>query len=325
MKQIFLFAFTLVGTFVGAGFATGQEMISFFTLKNPENPLYFVLASAVVFLSLKSVKKVYKGADAGSFYISLFGKTLGTVMFFASLASLFVCFGASAAGMGSLFFESFHLPYISGAGILTAVSVITCIKGIRGINILNAILTPVIIVAVVVLGIFACLNPSYELIAFTPKTEISLIFALLYSGYNIFPLIPVTLSERENNKGLFAGFVLISLLGVILFMALKTHLFLALSSSVPFEAIIRSIYPKIGNLYSIVMCMALVTTGASCLYGFVSDIEKSGKLKKFPLYLISVIAVFFFLFFGFVKTVRIIYPISGIFGIILILRLIIYR
>ena len=100
-------------------------------------------------------------------------------------------------------------------------------------------------------------------------------------------------------------------------MALKTHLFVALSSSVPFEAIIRSIYPNIGNLYSIVMCMALVTTGASCLYGFVSDIEKSGKLKKFPLYLILVIATFVFLFFGFVKTVRIVYPVSGIFGIVL--------
>ena len=246
-------------------------------------------------------------------------------MFFASLISLFICYGACAAGMGSVFFESFRLPYLSGAVLLTAISLIACIKGMKGINILNSLLTPLIIIFIILFGIIAILNPDYELIAFKGNAGISSFFALLYAGYNIFPLIPVTLEEKKNNTGILLAFIFVSALGIVLFYALKTHLLISLSSTVPFEAIIRSIYPYMGNLYAIIICMALLTTGAACLYGFVSHIEKSGKIKKTPLYILSVAATFLFLFFGFKQTVRIIYPLSGVFGAILILRIIMLR
>ncbi len=323
MLQSFLFAFTLVGTFVGAGFATGQEMVSFFLLKNPENPLYFILSSLILFIALKIAAKISESDDTRSFYTKLFGKAFGSFLFLVSVVSLFICYGASAAGMGSIFFESFSLPYLLGAAILMLISFAAAGKGIKGINILNSILTPIIIISVVFFGLISATSTTAELITFKKNPGNSLVYALLYAGYNIFPLIPITLKKKKATLSIILAFVFTSLCGTILFFALKEHINIALSSSVPFQEIIKSISKALGDIYAPVICIALATTGASCLYGFISHIEK--RVRKFPLYIILIAATLLFLLFGFKQTVRIIYPISGIFGVILIVRILFYR
>ncbi len=323
MLKSLIFSFTLVGTFVGAGFATGQEMVSFFLLRNPDTPIYFIISALILFIALKLGADIKTSGDTRSFYTKLFGKTLGSVMFIVSVISLFICYGASAAGMGSIFYESFSLPYLSGALILSAISFTAAAKGIRGINILNSILTPMIIISVIILGLIAALSPSAELISFKKNHSNSLVYALLYAGYNIFPLIPITIKKKKATLSIILAFIFTSLCGVILFFALGEHLNISLSSSVPFQAIIKSISKTLGNLYAPVICMALVTTGASCLYGFISYMEQS--FKKTPLYIICFIATMLFLLFGFKTTVRVVYPISGIFGVILIVRILLYR
>jgi len=311
-----VFSFILVGTFVGAGFATGQEMLSFFNLHSKNNPLFFIVSVAVVFMTVIFTQKSY-GKSVKEYYIYLFGKNFGEVMYIVSLLSLFICYGASAAGMGSLFYESLSLPYLSGAALLSVISFTCCFKGMKGINILNTILTPVIIISVIIFGSLSAAFPYRQLISFRESYTVPFIYSLLYAGYNIFPLIPLALSHDSKNKGAYIAFGFTVICGTALFFSISSNLSLAFSSSVPFQSIIGTLFPKMKNIYLFTVCAALITTGSSCLYGFISPSRKHRKL----LYILCALMTFVFLFFGFTGTVRIFYPLSGMFGVVLILKI----
>lgn len=317
-----MFAFTLVGTFVGAGFATGQEMVSFFNLHNPLNPLYFIFSCFLIYFTCEKTKKISKSDNLSDLFYTIFGKRWGELMISLSLITLFICFGASASGMGALFFESFSLPYLAGAFFLVFLSFVVLKKGMKGINILNFILTPIIIISIIVFGI-STIYLSDSLVGLSRGNFIaSAFYSLLYAGYNIFPLISITLHERKQKKaGFLSAFIFTALCGTLLFYSLSMNLDTAYTSEVPFFSVIKTYLPGFAFYYSLIICMALLTTGASCLFGFITHIEKTKRIKPAILYLLSFLSVLIFISFGFSETVRIFYPISGVFGTLLIIRI----
>lgn len=106
-------AFTYIGTIVGAGFATGQEILRFFT-RYGHWALLTILFSAALFIWLGTKMMIIArkiSADSyEDFNRHLFGAKAGTII---SLFTMIILIGVNSimlAGAGAIFKEHLSLP-----------------------------------------------------------------------------------------------------------------------------------------------------------------------------------------------------------------------
>lgn len=318
MKKAFLFAMTLTGTFIGAGFATGQEILSFFVMQSPAGAVFYVF-SCFIMLLICRMTAGREGVSAPEFYEELFGRKTGNAVFLISIFSLFACFSAAASGTGRLFEEFFALTYFEGVAAMIIVSILICRWGIEGLYVLNCILTPVIVLLSAVFGFISAANPDTVAVAnvlhSTERMVTPAISAVLYAGYNIFPLIPVCLGAGEKDiRGYAVAFFVCSAAGIAVCLSLRTHYDAALLHELPFLSAVGGISSFASKAYSAVLLFALLTTAASCFYGFENGMREFFKIKRESIYIIAFAGLILMLPFGFSGIIQRVYPVFGAVG-----------
>ena len=164
MKNSLIFAFTVIGTIIGAGYATGQELFSFFIIKSNNGLWYFLFSSFLlitmsitIFLYSKN-RKIY---STENLFSNLFNKTLSKISIIISTLFLFACFCVTSAGTGSLFKESLNFPYFFGVITIILITYAAMQFDINGVFFINAMLTPVVIVSILLLGTLS-LNQTHD-------------------------------------------------------------------------------------------------------------------------------------------------------------------
>lgn len=151
-------AFLLVGAIVGAGFASGREILSFFggtpsILIAPVVGAVFFLGS-VLFLSIGRVVKASNITQANLLI-------MGNKHIAADIFLLFngvIILGGKLAAMNSLFrmvLPDVPFVYAIAAGLLCAVLVA---RGLNGLLKSNAVLTPLVIVIMVIICVAAIMR-----------------------------------------------------------------------------------------------------------------------------------------------------------------------
>ncbi len=135
-------AFVYVGTVVGAGFATGREIVEFF-LKFGWIGLFGIVVSGLMFTYLGAkimiISKRIHAASYQELNTYLFGKSIGRAV---NMFMMFILLGVTSvmlSGAGALFHE--QLGWSAQAGILLTIvlsfAVMTSgVKGVFGVNIL---------------------------------------------------------------------------------------------------------------------------------------------------------------------------------------------
>ena len=102
----FRIAMAYVGTVVGAGFATGQEIIQFFTCYGYSS-FWAILISVILFIAAgRKIMHFGRKLNARSYGLDehLFGNAAPFVNIYLGLTFVFIC-GAMFAGAGALFKE----------------------------------------------------------------------------------------------------------------------------------------------------------------------------------------------------------------------------
>ena len=130
-------AFTYIGTIVGAGFATGQEFLRFFT-RYGHWALITILCSTLLFIWLGTKMMILarrvRANSYEDFNRHLFGEQTGSII---SLFTMVILIGVNSimlAGAGAIFQE--HLGFHYQAGLLLTVigSYLLLTRGISGIQ-----------------------------------------------------------------------------------------------------------------------------------------------------------------------------------------------
>ena len=128
-------AFAYVGTVVGAGFASGQEVMGFFTIYG-DNSLWAILISSFLFVYI-GIQILLLGMELGA---SSFKKLMDTMFGFLSpIVSIYLIFAmmvinmAMLAGAGAVFQEFGKMPYIVGVIITALIAIVIIGYGIKGI------------------------------------------------------------------------------------------------------------------------------------------------------------------------------------------------
>lgn len=282
-----------VGSVVGAGFATGQEILLFFGEGGTADLLIaalFMAFSAYLFLNLSDAPvlndaRIKVGADA--------------VIALSSFAVYAAMIAASEEVLRSL---------TGRAGWSAALAIaVSCVAGKknRGIAALNLIAVPLMIAVIAFVGV-----------RFGGRTEGSLhpLRAIGYGGMNL--LFSAALMREEGRKLTRGERRIASLLiGAMLFpmlLFMRRTVALSPSPNMPFLAVASR--AGLGTISSLSLLLAIVTTMASC--GYLAT-DRLTVFTKDPLLSISSVTLLGILAatIGFAPLVLATYPIVSYLGI----------
>lgn len=319
-------SFIIIGTIIGAGFASGQEIASFFNRFGSAGLFgnmiaSFLFASATMFtLFTMKNKKI-------SSYQELIQNNLITkyiVEFF-----LFACFCVMIAGVGAFFEEQFNIPFWYGAIIAASVCSLTFMYKLKGIETINSLLVPLMILGILMIGLGNYNPNSIEKIVpnlnnnFTNNWFVS---CTLYASYNLLVLIPVI---TTFNKYKFSGkqiigiatitFVILGLAGVLIFRVVDIFYPYIMNYQMPTLRIASMLGAGVNRFYSFVIIMAIFTSAVSSGYAFLNMRKKAYTMRAVGICVASVL----FAKVGFANLVNIFFPIFGYLGIIQLVLLVI--
>ena len=201
LSGIFLTAFLCIGSIVGAGFISGRELIGFFGTKGflPFTVFAGIFLFACLML-LFSLGREYDGSDGLNAALMKNPRPFGAMVLIAS----FIFLSTMLAGLDAIG-ESFGLPgYIPVISSLSLICVTVCSRhGLKGIEKINFVLVPVVIVIINVL-IFTGVSPDFSGAAPDIKTGIAK--AALYVFLNSFSNLPVLVgTARGKSMKVLAG------------------------------------------------------------------------------------------------------------------------
>jgi|SRR5690554_3499467 len=315
-----------IGTVVGAGFASGQEIWEFFTRFGTRGALGLVLSTTVlIYLGTKSILwgMMIKARSYKDFLYKVAGERLGTLGDWTMSVFLFFLTGVMLAGAGAVAVGQGLKWEIGCWGtIILAVFVLSQrLNGIRGVNL---VVIPLLFFTALMLQV-----KEVSIITWRPPAvngNLWVIAAFQYSGYNLFLSLPVlvTLHQIESDPvvlkwgGVLGGFAL----GVLAFLFYRAIMGMPRSIvELPLMSLIKSWGRGWGWVYAFVLWGELFSTLVAHVFGLAARLGLV-KSRRYLLYL-SIIMVLPVLIsgFGFARLVRVIYPLFGVISILILIPL----
>ena len=219
---VFAVVFAYVASVVGAGFASGQEMISFFVRYGRFSILGIFISAAIFGLFASAVLKtcVRKGiSNYDDFLRYMLPRPAAVFMRHLTFIFAFVCFCTMAAGSGAMGYELFGVSPLWGNIIMCAAAMVILFTGSRRAMKYNAFLGGVIVVGVISCCLYIMGYREHQTMHNITRIVSS---AVSYAGYNLITsgVVLVSMSGRiktEKDASL-AGFVSAFVMLVIMFL-----------------------------------------------------------------------------------------------------------
>lgn len=327
MPNSFRVAATYIGAVMGAGFASGQEIIQFF-VGYGGNGIWGMAFSGLLFailgyLSLVLIKRNnIKGYQ--DLFRALLGEHLGKVCEWIVTILLFIGFIVMLAGSGAIFTEYFNLPATFGV-LLTAaaVSVALASKG-EGVIWINSFLIPLkllicLMVSFLSLRIPMQSNESVHLLLGTRPWYVS---SILYVSFNMtFALVVLASLGKElngNTAGGILGGVGLGIFGILISVALLRFFPGVSKYQVPMVHIAFRLGTQTGILYLLLLWFAMLTAAVGNAFSFTKRMVEYIPVKYWQVCFLTLAAAIPLAHFQFSSLIAIFYPLFGYIGLILI-------
>lgn len=323
-------AFAYVGTVIGAGFASGQEILLFFTVYGKRSAFSILLAAFLfVWVGVKVLKMGFE-LRARSFRDTIklvFGRLSPFVNAYLLLAITMVA-AAMLAGAGALFEESIGLHSYIGVVMMAIAVWLIVTFGLKGILAINAWIIPVIVIFNVFVFAYSLLmdDYTYEVMPVFEVTAFDIIkTGISYASFNIVLAIGVLASagsEVDDPRVLSVGGVLGGvILGAMLLMSnysLIRYVPEIYEFEVPMLYIVHQMGPFFCAAFVVVMWGAILTTLVANVFSVSCAASDIFRLPMRIALLLTIVACAVLSFIGFSRIVAFIYPLLGVIGFIVI-------
>ena len=325
-----------IGTVIGAGFASGQEIIYFFSVFGVKG-IWGIMIATVLFSIIGAVvlnrvhnRKIKSYED---FIFPIFGKKLGKVIEIIITLFLLTGFCVMLAGSGAVFSQQFNLSYNIGIYTMSIATFLTFIFSVRGIAAVNTVLVPILLVGIVSIGSMVILKEGFSLSNYQGADITStgnwVTSAFLYVSYNSISAIVIMTSLFTiipNNKtaikgGVFGGIGLGVLASFILIPTLIKYTDIQ-GLEIPMIKIADIIGSQGGIVYSFVLWFSMFTTAVSNGYGCIKRLSYIFKIKPNIMACMFCILTMPLAKIGFANLVSTLYPLFGYLGLFMIISII---
>ncbi|WP_110954854.1 YkvI family membrane protein [Anaerosinus massiliensis] len=320
VKETLKIALTFSGTIIGAGFASGQELLQFFITYGSFG-LYGILFAGILFAwlgyRLLSISYRYQLSSYPELIYKLCGKKLG--LFFDGAISFFIF------TVLVIMLAAASTLHAYGSYILAVLITVLSLKGIKGITIINLLATPFLTFAILSVSFSSLAYHGNFFTIFSTAAEFSLqpaphwlLSCILYVSYNIvlamtilIPLGQSTPSETARKLGTLIGGILLTFLAFLIVCTILIHYPDILTTEIPMLTIACTQTKMHSLFYTIIFLISIFTTSLSCLYGCATKLKSIFKLSYPICLLVSITASLIFIQIGFKDLIAIAFPIFG--------------
>lgn len=336
----FKVAATYIGTIVGAGFASGQEVLQFFSGFGVFGAAGLALVTVLfVFFGLV-IMDLGKTLSARS-HLEIIRCTGGRILSgFIDVIITFFLFGALTtmiAGTGALFSQQFHLPNLLGGLVMSAVTAATVLTGIRGVINSISFVVPFLLAAVAVACVFSLIRTPPDPAATVPQAAGSgiisgwLMASILYVSYNTLISVAVLgpLGAQAGSRKVIRGGGILGGLGLgaasfMIYLALSGHLSAVRDVEVPMIYLAGNLSPFFQTAYAVILAAEIYTTAVGSLYGFAARFSSRDESprRSGAVAIAATAAAFLASRVGFSNLVKYLYPLVGYGGIALLAALV---
>lgn len=278
--QAFQIAAVYVGTVVGAGFATGKEIVEFFS-RFGFFGLISILMSGYLFIALGSkLMRMAAHIDAKSyqeFNEYLFGKWPSRVI---NIFMLFMLLGVSAvmlSGAGAVFEEQLGLPKTAGVFLTIFLSFLVMLIGTKGLYAVNTFVVPLMITFSIILMLFSVQMPHFmQQLLFIPHADDgwrSVIAPFSYVALNLglsqAVLVPIATEVKDDWTIKWGGILGGTALTIILISSHFTLIMLPNLElyNIPMAIVMKNIAPFLYGIFVLVIYGEIFTSVIGNVFG----------------------------------------------------------
>ncbi len=334
-KNILKVVFVIIGTMIGAGFASGQEMYLFFFSYGIKGLIGLVVSSlliGVVIYQTFQIINQYKVGTYKEFLNILIPKNRKVKPIINTIINLFllITFFIMIAGFGAYFEQELGINSLTGSSILAIVTFMIFMTSVKGVVKANEVLVPILIGFLMLIGILNLKDfPIFSLENYIIQTNSSnfVISAILYSSYNSILLIPVllTLKDYIQNKkqittiSIFSTFIIIVLSMVVFLLLVRVNVDIT-QLEMPAVYVVSNMFKTLRNAYGFIILGSIFTTAISLGTSFLKNVTKNRKSYT-QIAVIMCITSVLISKIGFSNLVSLLYPFFGYLGLLQILKL----
>ena len=314
------------GSFLGAGFVSGQEILQFFGVFGKMGIVGMFISIILFgtfgyfFMYIAKTERI----TAIDQIIMGEGKTiLHRVLNGISLLFLFGVTVIMLAGAGSLLNELFGIPYFVGSACLAVLLAVLSLKGMKGVLVISQVVVPILLVLVVIVSIWAFvkLEPTGLSDTLTSNTNPLIgnwvLSTLTFFSYNILaslamlaPAAQRTLDMKTVIKGIVQGAIQLLLMFACILLSMQRFYGLIGNADFPMQALAGQITPVFGGVYAVLLLAAMFSGALACMYG--ATVQLFGEQSQSPVKIVVLwLAAFFCSLAGFKELISVIFPVCG--------------
>lgn len=331
LELILQVAAVFIGTIVGAGLASGQEITQFFSVYGYKSfigiiiccIIYIFIGYMIIELSVK-----YKLTSYKSLIELVSPGPLGKITDYLTGFFLICSAAIILAGSGALLKQYFGVSKWVGISIMAILSLITLLRDTKGLVEINSFIVPCLIcIIITVFMLYIYFNKDIHFTPLYTYKKMWLPSSILYAGFNILccsgVLVPLSF-EIKKKRQLFIGVIIGALVLSFLSSMINLMIILNIPNTFKYDIPLLYIANRFGFLIQLIL-LAIIwcemfSTEVSDIYSIGKTIEEVFKISYKKAVIIILIIAVPISQIGFSNLIKFLYPAFGFVSIIFMIQ-----
>ncbi len=334
-RDVIRYAGAYIAAIIGAGFASGQELLQFFTSHGIYS-IFGLIIAGILFIcygaSFMILGHKLKAKSHEPVLKYLCGNHVGRVFEWVTTFFLFGVLTIMIAGGGAALTQHLGISQMVGRVIMTAACIITVIMGLDAMVSAIGIVAPLAVVLSIIVGLTNFFQNYLNLAGVSqviqelnlPKAAPNWFFSsILYISYAVMSAIPMLAAmgaQQEDDSVLYKSSLIgglgLGICGMVLNLGMLTTFRDLADKEVPVLFLATRLSTFYGWIFVVVLLGAIYSTAVPMLYGFVARFSEPGTRKYRLMTIITGIVALIASMFPFGELVGTIYPLFGYLGLV---------
>lgn len=342
LRTVLKYAGAFMAFSIGSGFATGQEILRFFSSFGYAS-YGIVILSSIGFLLLGQIliSTGYAHKDQQfNHFIYFCGNRLGTLYTWLIPVVLILLLSVLASGAGATFLEYYGVSHAIGSGLMSVLVLSAYLVGFeKMIRIISAVSPVVILFTLLVgtitvirdLGNFSQIGLYEPVLSQTKASPNWILSAALYLSLNFLcgsTYFTELGAKAENRRSARMG-ALLGASGIVGLIAMMNTAILlncgnTASLAIPALYLAQKISTTIGAMFSVILLLGIFSSCSTMMWMVCGRFYRDDVRKNRRFAVIVAICVFLMSLFPFARLLGVFYPLIGYLGLLFV-GCVIYR